>query len=130
MPLQWEPCSICRRNGGLLVARRRHSIRRRNSGPDAALVAEPVHQVTRTCGRKEKHMETLLQILNELHPDVDFTAENALIDDGVLDSLDIVTLITEINDKFDVEIPAEEILPENFNSAKALYALIQRIDEE
>ena len=69
-------------------------------------------------------METLLQILNELHPDVDFTAENALIDDGVLDSLDIVTLITEINDKFDVEIPAEEILPENFNSATALYALI------
>lgn len=87
-------------------------------------------QVTRICGRKEKHMETLLQILNELHPDVDFTAENALIDDGVLDSLDIVTLITEINDKFDVEIPAEEILPENFNSATALYALIRRIDEE
>lgn len=75
-------------------------------------------------------METLLEILEDLHPDVDFTAEEALIDDGILDSLDIVTLITEINDKFDVSIPAEEIIPENFNSAAALMALIEKIDEE
>ena len=75
-------------------------------------------------------MEKLLEILHELHPDVDFAAETALIDDGVLDSLDIVTLITEINDRFDVEIPAEEILPENFNSAEAILALIERIDGE
>ena len=75
-------------------------------------------------------MNTLLEILNDLHPDVDFTAEKALIDDGILDSLDIVTLITEINDKFDVSIPAEEIIPENFNSANALFALIERLDEE
>ena len=75
-------------------------------------------------------MNTLLEILNDLHPDVDFTAEEALIDDGILDSLDIVTLITEINDKFDVSIPAEEIIPENFNSANALFALIERLDEE
>lgn len=75
-------------------------------------------------------MNTLLEILEELHPDVDFTSEEALIDDGILDSLDIVTLITEINDKFDVSIPAEEIIPENFNSAAALMALIEKIDEE
>ncbi len=75
-------------------------------------------------------MNTLLEILGELHPDVDFTAEEALIDDGILDSLDIVTLITEINDKFDVSIPAEEIIPENFNSAAALMALIEKLDEE
>ena len=61
-------------------------------------------------------MEKLIEILNELHDDVDFENENALIDDGILDSLDIVTLITEINDTFDVSIPAEEIIPENFNS--------------
>lgn len=75
-------------------------------------------------------METLLEILEDLHPDVDFTVECALIDDGILDSLDIVTLITEINDKFDISIPAEEIVPENFNSAAALMALIEKIDEE
>lgn len=75
-------------------------------------------------------MNTLLEILNDLHPDVDFTVEEGLVDDGILDSLDIVTLITEINDKFDVSIPAEEIIPENFNSAAALMALIEKIDEE
>lgn len=75
-------------------------------------------------------MNTLLEILNDLHPDVDFTVEEGLVDDGILDSLDIVTLITEINDKFDISIPAEEIIPENFNSAAALMALIEKIDEE
>lgn len=75
-------------------------------------------------------MEKLLAILKDLHPDVDFTDNNELIDDGVLDSLDIVTLVTEINAEFDVTIPAEEIIPENFNSAEALMALITRLDEE
>ena len=75
-------------------------------------------------------METLLEILSELHPDVDFeTAEN-LVDDRILDSLDIVSLISEIDDQFDVVIPPEEIIPENFNSAKALYELICKLDEE
>ena len=74
-------------------------------------------------------MEKLIEILNELHDDVDFENENALIDDGILDSLDIVTLITEINDTFDVSIPAEEIIPENFNSATAIMALINKLDE-
>ena len=74
-------------------------------------------------------MEPLYNILKELHPDVDFTAEQDLIGEGVLDSLDIVTLITEINSAYDVSIPAEEILPENFCSASAIYALIQRLDE-
>ena len=74
-------------------------------------------------------MEALMRILGELHPDVDFNTADDLIGDGVLDSLDIVTLITEINSAYDVSIPAEEILPENFNSAKALWALIERLDE-
>jgi acyl carrier protein len=74
-------------------------------------------------------MEKLLKILNELHNDVDFSHETALIDDGILDSLDIVTLVTEINDVFGVSIPAEEIIPENFNSAKAIMALIDKLDE-
>ena len=75
-------------------------------------------------------MEKLIEILTDLHPDVDFETEDGLVDNGILDSLDIVTLITEINDKFDVSIPAEEIIPENFNSAAALMALIERLDEE
>ena len=75
-------------------------------------------------------MEKLLEILNDLHPEVDFENNEELIDDGILDSLDIVTIVTEIDDKFGVTIPAEEIVPENFNSAAALMALITRLDEE
>ena len=75
-------------------------------------------------------MNELLEILNELHPDVDFATEENLIEDRILDSLDIVSLISEIDDRFDVVIPPEEIVPENFNSAKALWALITRLDEE
>ena len=75
-------------------------------------------------------MEKLIEILRELHDDVDFESEEALVDDGIIDSLDIVTLVTEINDRFDVSIPPEEIVPDNFNSAAALFALIERLDEE
>lgn len=74
-------------------------------------------------------MEELLEILSELHPEVDFETTEDLIDDGILDSLDLVTLITEINDRLDVSIPPEEIIPENFNSAKALFELIEKLDE-
>ncbi len=75
-------------------------------------------------------MDELLQILNGLHPDVDFSTRQGLIDDGVLDSLDIVSLISEINEVFGVTVTARDILPENFNSAQALYQLICRLEEE
>ena len=75
-------------------------------------------------------MEKLLKILSDLHPEIDFENNDSLIDDGFLDSLDIVSLVTEIYATFDVTIPAEEIVPENFNSASALMALITKIDEE
>ena len=75
-------------------------------------------------------MEQLLALLKNMHPDVDFEEADDLIGEGVLDSLDIVTLITEINNTFDVSIPAEEVIPENFNSAASLWALIERLDEE
>ena len=74
-------------------------------------------------------MEELLEILQELHPDVDYETCTSLIDDKVLDSFDIVSLIAEIDNVFDVAVPAEEIVPENFNSAEALWAMIQRLDE-
>lgn len=75
-------------------------------------------------------METLLNILTELHPEVDFATETGLIDNKVLDSFDIVTLVAEIDGEFDVQIPAEELIPENFNSAAALYALIEKLLDE
>ena len=74
-------------------------------------------------------MEELLDILKSLHPDVDFEHYEGLIDDQILDSIDIVSLVAEISDAFDVTVPAEEIVPENFNSARALWEMIQRLDE-
>ncbi len=74
-------------------------------------------------------MEQLLEILQEMHPEVDFESVDDLIGEGVLDSLDIVTLITEINSTFDVSIPAEEVTPENFESVQTLWTLITRLDE-
>jgi acyl carrier protein len=75
-------------------------------------------------------METLLNILNGLHPDVDFEAIDDLYDEGVLDSLDMVRLVTEIGMEFDVQIPAEELVPENFQNVNTIWALIERLDEE
>ena len=72
-------------------------------------------------------MDKLMQLLSELRDDIDFETEDALIDGGVLDSFDIVTLVAEIDDAFGIEIPAEALIPENFNSAKAIFALIQRL---
>ncbi len=75
-------------------------------------------------------MEKVYEILTENWPDIDFEKEKALIDDGVLTSLDIVMLVGELNDAFDIEITAEELLPENFNSASAIEALVERLASE
>lgn len=75
-------------------------------------------------------MNDLLDILSGLHPEVDFETCETLIDDKILDSFDIVSIISEVSEQFDVTISAENITPQNFNSAKALYALIQRLEDE
>ena len=75
-------------------------------------------------------MEKLLQILTDMHPDVDFNTHQALIDDKVIDSFDVITLVAEINDQMDIAIPAEELVPENFNSYAALQALLDRLEDE
>lgn len=72
-------------------------------------------------------MDKLMRILSELSSDIDFETEDALIDGGMLDSFDIVTLVAEIDDAFGIEIPAEALTPENFNSAKAIFTLIQQL---
>lgn len=77
-----------------------------------------------------ENREQLLQILQEVRPDVDFQKETALIDDGIFDSFDIVTTVGEINNTFDVEISVDDLSPENFNSADAMLELIQKLQEE
>ena len=75
-------------------------------------------------------MEELLEILQDIKPGVDFENETALIDNGVLDSLDIIKLVGQITDEFDVEVEVTDLVPANFNSAKAMYAMIQRLEDE
>ena len=75
-------------------------------------------------------MNELIEILTNLHPEVDFDTCTTLIDDKILDSFDIISIISEINEEFDVVIPAEEIIPENFNSAQALHELVTRLADE
>lgn len=75
-------------------------------------------------------MDALLEILSDLHPEVDFETCDTLIDDEILDSFDIVSLIAEISNEFDVTISAKDIIPDNFNSAQALWALIERLEDE
>ena len=72
-------------------------------------------------------MQDLMEILQELRPDVDFETETALIDDGILGSFDITALVNEIMDVFDVEISMADLEPENFNSAEAIWEYIQSL---
>ncbi len=72
-------------------------------------------------------MDKLLEILKTIRPDVDFVRESALIDDGVLDSFDIASIISELDDVFGVQIRITELEPENFNSAQAIWDLITKL---
>ena len=75
-------------------------------------------------------MERLYEILEEMQPEVDFRSETSLIDDHLLDSLTVLALISELEDEYDITIPAVEIIPANFNSAEAIWNLISRLMEE
>ena len=75
-------------------------------------------------------MEQLMEILEELRPDVDFENETGLIDNGILDSFDIVSLVGELNEAFDIEIQPNDLVPENFNSAEAILALVEKLQDE
>ena len=75
-------------------------------------------------------MDELIAILKDIHPDVDYATATNLIDGKILDSFDIISLVSEIADKFDVVISAEYMIPENFNSAQALWDLIQKLEDE
>ena len=86
--------------------------------------------------RKGKEMgndsdrEQLIEILNSVRPDVDFEAEDALIDVEILSSFDIIAMVSEINVQYGIEIRVDDLLPENFNSVDAILELIERMENE
>ena len=80
--------------------------------------------------QEECKMDELLELLEDIKEDVDFEHCDTLIDDHIIDSFDILQIISTLNDHYDISIPASEIVPENFNSAKALYAMVERLMEE
>ena len=75
-------------------------------------------------------MEEIMKILQEIRPDVDFVNEKKLIDDGVLDSFDIITIVSEFNEAFDIDIDVEDLEPYNFNTVEAMAELIQKLQDE
>lgn len=75
-------------------------------------------------------MEKVIEILKGVRSDIDYEKETALIDDGIIDSFDVVSIISELTTEFDVEIGIDDMIPENFNSAAAIYALVERILDE
>lgn len=75
-------------------------------------------------------MEELLKLLKKIKPEVNFEGNEHLIDNEELDSFDIVSIVSAIDEEFDVEIGAGDIVPENFNSVTAMYKLIQKLEEE
>ena len=75
-------------------------------------------------------MNELMEILEQLRPDVDFENETGLIANAILDSFDIVSLVGELNEAFDIEIKPTDLVPENFNSAEAMLALVEKLQDE
>ena len=74
--------------------------------------------------------EKLLQVLNDIRPDIDFEKAEKLIDSGVLDSFDVIQVVLELNEKFDIEIQVEDLQPENLNDIQAMMTLITRLQSE
>lgn len=79
--------------------------------------------------RKVLLMDELLKILSDIKEGVDFSAEKGLIDNDILDSFDILSIVGELQDNFNIDITPAEIVPDNFNSADALWAMVRRLQE-
>ncbi len=75
-------------------------------------------------------MNELLEILNEIDDTIDYKTETGLIDDHLLDSFAIISLVSELEDAFDISIDAAEMTPENFNSAANLWKMVERLQED
>lgn len=74
-------------------------------------------------------MEKLMEILREIDDTIDFEKETALIDGRILDSFGMITLVSEMEDAFDIQIGASEMVPENFNSVQAMWEMVTRLKE-
>ena len=72
-------------------------------------------------------MDKLIEILEEIQPDADYETCDTLIDDGILDSFAILSIVSELQDEFDITIIPADIVPENFNSAEALWEMVCRL---
>jgi acyl carrier protein len=75
-------------------------------------------------------MEQIKEILQSILPDVELDGQTALVDDGILNSFEIVRLITELSEAFDIKIRPKHLIPENFNSIEAIWNLVQTILDE
>ncbi len=76
-------------------------------------------------------MEKILEILKRIRDDIDYENEKNLVDDGILDSFDVVGIVSEITAEYDITITVDAIIPENFNSVEAIHAMVEKIlDEE
>ena len=75
-------------------------------------------------------MDELLEILEDIDPDNDYENDEHLIDDAHLDSLSQLQLVSELEDTFDIQVTPTELIPANFNSAKAIWAMVQRLQQE
>lgn len=75
-------------------------------------------------------MNELLEILNEIDDTIDYETETGLIDDHLLDSFAIISLVSELEDAFDISIDAAEMTPENFNTAANLWKMVERLQED
>jgi acyl carrier protein len=75
-------------------------------------------------------MEKLLDILGQIRSDIDYESEKALVDDGILDSFDIVSIVSELSMEYDIDISIDDMTAENFNSAEAMFEMISRIQDE
>lgn len=75
-------------------------------------------------------MEKLIEILEEIQPEVDYASCKNLIDGHYLNSLSILSLVAELEEEYDITIPTVEIIPDNFNSVESLWAMIVRLQEE
>lgn len=72
-------------------------------------------------------MQQLIRYLSEIRPDVDFLSNIDLIESGILSSVDIIQIVSLIEERYNKSVPARELLPENFSSAKAIFAMIERL---
>ena len=75
-------------------------------------------------------MDELLKLLSEICPKVDFVKEKKLIDDGILDSFDIISIVNELNEHYDIEIDVDDLEPDNFNTVEAMLELIEKLRNE